>query len=97
MDRRLVFRPRPTCVEAMGDPGRYPPRAEWTWCVADLSKGLARAATSVKARGAGLDWQEKPMGEHDGRPYRKPTLVGGCECTKVGERTFVKELGNLTP
>ena len=32
-----------------------------------------------------------------GRPYRKPTLVGGYECTKVGERTFVKELGNLTP
>jgi hypothetical protein len=32
-----------------------------------------------------------------GRPYRKPTLVGGCERTQVGERTFVKELGNLTP
>ena len=53
--------------------------------------------TTVKATGAGLDWQEKPVVEGVWYPYRKPTLVGGCKCTKVGERTFVKELGNLTP
>ncbi len=53
--------------------------------------------TTVKATGAGLDWQEKPVVESVWYPYRKPTLVGGCKCTKVGERTFVKELGNLTP
>ncbi len=55
------------------------------------------AATSVKATGVGLDGPEKPAGEGQGRPYRKPTLVGGHKCAKVGERTFVKELGNLTP
>src|SRR5262249_31805144 len=48
------------------------------------------------------DWDEpgrarKADGGARVRPYRKPTLVGGCESTKVGERPFVKELGNLTP
>ena len=27
------------------------------------------------------------------RPYRKPTQVGGCKCTKVIGITLVKELG----
>ena len=58
---------------------------------------MGEAATSVKATGTGLGGREKPGGERAVRPYRKPTLVGGCKCTKVGERTFVKELGNLTP
>ncbi len=48
------------------------------------------------------DWDEpglarKAGGGAVGYPYRKPTLVGGCKYTKVGERTFVKELGKLTP
>ena len=30
-------------------------------------------------------------------PYRKPTLVDGCKCTKAIGRTIVKELGNMTP
>ena len=30
-------------------------------------------------------------------PYRKPTQVGGCKCTKALERTLVKELGKITP
>jgi hypothetical protein len=61
------------------------------------SKRPGEVETTVKATGAGLDWQEKPVVEGVWYPYRKPTLVGGCKCTKVGERTFVKELGNLTP
>jgi hypothetical protein len=61
------------------------------------SKGARRVETTVKAMRAGLDWREKPVVENVWYPYRKPTLVGGCKCTKVGERTFVKELGNLTP
>jgi len=60
-------------------------------------KGAGEAATSVKATEPGLSGPEKPGGEDVVRPYRKPTLVGGCKCTEVGERTFVKELGNLTP
>ena len=31
------------------------------------------------------------------KPYRKPTQVGGCKCTKALERTLVKELGKMTP
>jgi hypothetical protein len=31
------------------------------------------------------------------RPYRKPTLVGRGESPQVIEKTFVKELGKLTP
>ena len=30
-------------------------------------------------------------------PYRKPTQVSECQCTKARERTLVKELCNLTP
>ena len=30
-------------------------------------------------------------------PYRKPTQVGGCKCTKARERTLAKELCNLAP
>ena len=30
-------------------------------------------------------------------PYRKPTQVDGCKCTKALERTLVKELGKITP
>jgi hypothetical protein len=30
-------------------------------------------------------------------PYRKPTLVGSGKYREVGESTFVKELGKLTP
>jgi hypothetical protein len=60
-------------------------------------KALGGAATMVKATWLGLGGREKPSGECWERPYRKPTLVGGHKGAKVGERTFVKELGNLTP
>ena len=30
-------------------------------------------------------------------PYRKPTQVGGCKCTKARERDLSKELGTLAP
>ena len=32
-----------------------------------------------------------------GRPYRKPTQVGGCKCTKAREINLSKELGKLAP
>ena len=60
-------------------------------------KAPGGAATSVKATWLGLGGREKPSGERWERPYRKPTLVGGHKGAKVGERPFVKELGNLTP
>ena len=41
--------------------------------------------------------QEKPDVESAGRPYRKPTLVGGGKYLEADGRTLVKELGNLTP
>jgi hypothetical protein len=103
MDSRLVFRPCPHVMKPQG------PRAAPPACLLDMvrswsvalsqgrEKGPGEAATSVKATGAGLSGREKPGGEHVRHPYRKPTLVGRCESTKVGERTFVKELGNLTP
>ena len=97
MDRRLVFRPYPRSVEATGDPERQPQRAVGHDTSLPYAKGAGGAETTVNATGAGLDWQEKPVVEGVWYPYRKPTLVGGCKCTKVGERTFVKELGNLTP
>ena len=31
------------------------------------------------------------------RPYRKPTQVGWCQCTKARERNLVKELGKPAP
>ena len=58
---------------------------------------MAEAATTVKATGRGLGGQEKLTVEWGARPYRKPTLVGRWQCTEVGERTFVKELGKLAP
>ena len=104
MDSRLVFRPRPHVLKPQGTPrgksgvptgqGAFPgcgPSCE------GREKARGGAATSVKATGLGLSGPEKPVGERDGRPYRKPTLVGRCERTEVGERTFVKELGNLAP
>ncbi len=47
--------------------------------------------------GGGPGLARKARGGGHGYPYRKPTPVGGCESTEVGERTFVKELGKLTP
>ena len=41
--------------------------------------------------------REKPLSITAMYPYRKPTQVGGCECTKARERTFAKELCNLAP
>ena len=40
---------------------------------------------------------ENPLSEAKGRPYRKPTQVGGGKYPQVIERTLVKELGKLTP
>ncbi len=37
--------------------------------------------------------QEKPLGLSEARPYRKPTQVDGCNCTKANERNIVRELG----
>ena len=39
----------------------------------------------------------KAAGECWDCPYRKPTLVGSGKYREVGESTFVKELGKLTP
>ncbi len=41
--------------------------------------------------------REKPLSITGLYPYRKPTQVGGCKCTKARERTFAKELCNLAP
>ena len=87
----------PTFVEATRTQGGTPSAPIGHGASLLYSKGARRVETTVKAIGAGLDWQEKPVVEDVWYPYRKPTLVGGCKCTKVGERTFVKELGNLTP
>ena len=83
--------------------------AYWTWSVPDrrrgsigkpvgpLSGGEGEAARSLKATSLRLRCPEKPRCERHGRPYRKPTLVGGGKRPKVIERTLVKELGKLTP
>ena len=54
-------------------------------------------ATTVKATAAGPRWREKPDREFGNCPYRTPTQVGRDKCPEVDERTFVKELGKLTP
>jgi hypothetical protein len=41
--------------------------------------------------------REKLGEELTGRPYRRPTQVGGGKYLKADGRTLVKELGNLTP
>jgi len=99
MDSRLVFRPRPCrVITALGDPERQRVRAHWTWRVLALFKGGEERGDHGQSntRGPGL---ARKAGCRSGmvRPYRKPTLVGECKYTKVGERTFVKELGNLAP
>jgi hypothetical protein len=102
-DGQPVSIPAPRArVEAPRTPSGTPraPTGHGAFLVCGLckeEKGLREAATSVNATRTGLGGREKPGGERAERPYRKPTLVGGCKCTKVGERTFVKELGNLTP
>jgi hypothetical protein len=97
MDRRLVFRPYTRGDEVMRDPGWYPRRAEWTWCVPALFEGGGRSGDYGQGDRGGPGLARKAHGGARVYPYRKPTLVGGCKCTKVGERTFVKELGKLTP
>jgi hypothetical protein len=97
MDRRLVFRPYPRSCETTRTQSGNLSVPIGHGASLPYSKGAGGVETTVKATGAGLCWQEKPVVEGVWYPYRKPTLVGGCKCTKVGERTFVKELGNLTP
>ena len=41
--------------------------------------------------------REKPLSITAQYPYRKPTQVGGCKCTKARGRTLAKELCNLAP
>ena len=103
MDSRLVFRPRTRVMKPAG------PRMAAPACPLDMArsprvaplsggeKAGGEAATSVKATGVGASRARKAAGGARVRPYRKPTLVGGCGSTKVGERTFVKELGKLAP
>ena len=91
----------PPCGEASADPVGQPTRADWTWHVPTLrapceQRGWAERRLRSRQRG-GPRWARKGVGGAWRRPYRKPTLVGWCECTKVGESTFVKELGKLTP
>jgi hypothetical protein len=97
MDRRLVFRPYPRSCEATRTQSGNLSVPIGHGAFLPYLKGAGGVETTVKATGAGLSWLEKPVVEGVWYPYRKPTLVGGCKCTKVGERTFVKELGNLTP
>ena len=59
--------------------------------------GCGRSGDFGQGDQRGPERARKAWGGARRRPYRKPTLVGGCERTQVGERTFVKELGNLTP
>ena len=41
--------------------------------------------------------QEKPRGEENWCPYRKPPQVGRGESPKGNVRTMAKELGKLDP
>ena len=41
--------------------------------------------------------REKPLSTTVQYPYRRPTQVGGCKCTKARGRTLAKELCNLAP
>jgi hypothetical protein len=70
-DGQPVSIPAPlVCGEAIGDPERQFPRANWTGCVPPVwppareEKAGGEAATSVKATGMGLNGPEKPVGEH---------------------------------
>ena len=103
MDSRLVFRPRPHMLKPTGTPGGSPgvPTGQGTLLgcgpLARGGEGPGRSGDFGQGDGCGPERARKAGGGAGQRPYRKPTLVGGCKCTEVGERTFVKELGNLTP
>ena len=81
----------------------YSSRTDWTWCVLGQWPRFHRGEGPEGSGDFGQGDEDEPerarkAGGGDGlRPYRKPTMVGECESTKVGERTFVKELGKLTP
>jgi hypothetical protein len=95
MDRRLVFRPYPRSLKPQGP--RAATSAYYWIYVPALLKGGGGSRDYGQSNWGGPGLARKACGGERGYPYRKPTLVGGCKCTKVGERTFVKELGNLTP
>src|SRR6266542_5250383 len=99
MDSRLVFRPRSPVLKPPG------PRAAAPACPMDMARssgvapvcegggeGRARSGDFGQSDGCGPERARKAGGGAEERPYRKPTLVGGCKRTKVGERTFGKEL-----
>ena len=60
------------------------PRVTKLWMIATFGK--PREEESIVN-------QEKLLGLSKACLYRKPTQVGGCECTKVYERNIVQELG----
>ena len=103
MDSRLVFRPRSAVLKPAGRrvaASACPLDMACAWEVAlvlSQGEGPGRSGDFGQGNGGGPGRPRKAAGGAAERPYRKPTLVGRCESTKVGERTFVKELGNLTP
>jgi hypothetical protein len=62
-----------------------------------IRRGAMGSPEVTKDNRAGTCRQEKPLSQANGRPYRKPTQVGGGKYPKVNGRTSVKELGKLTP
>ena len=92
MDRRLIFRYRSWTIKSQAVRGRVG-RARRLDMVRLSAQGLrlrtgdARGGKASRHRlgrirlSPGL--QEKPRWGSRERPYRKPTLVAGCESTKV--------------
>ena len=62
-----------------------------------IRRGVMGSPKATRDNRVGTCRQEKPLSQATGRPYRRPTQVGGGKYPKVNGRTSVKELGKLTP
>ena len=100
MDKRFIFRYRSWTIKSSSDAGwgrssvaleLLRPSSQGTISQAPVRRRAADGTRGVGRPGASLGYsiepclQEKPGGGCRERPYRKPTLVAGCESTKVDE------------
>ena len=110
MDNRFIFRYRPVAVmsdgvtregrrgAALEMPSSKPAGAGAGKSTPTMRRGVmgsSRATAGNHARTQNRP--ENPLSQDTGRPYRKPTQVGGGKYPQVNERPLVKELGKLTP
>ncbi len=96
MDSRLIFLHFPIfstegrILQLIESPGMRLRALRGDWLVNPPVVSLEVIASSVKTeQGSGLGCRENLLELRIGKPYRKPTQVGGHKCAKVYERTRV--------